>query len=216
MERILEGPATFYIFGLLISETVINTWIVMALLIGFALIARRRLEMYPGKFQNFVELIIESITNLVTSTMGEERKGFAPYMGTLFLFLAVANMSGIIGLRPPTADINLTAALALLTFSAIHYYGLKKKGFGHIKGLAEPLFLFLPLNIIGELAKPVSLSMRLFGNIFGGAVIMAMIAGAVGIFVPVLPSLYFDLFAGVLQSFIFVMLTMVFITLALE
>lgn len=217
MERILEGPQPlFYLFGLPITETVINTWIVMALLIGFALIARRRLAMYPGKFQNFVELIVESITNLVTSTMGEERKGFAPYMATLFLFLAVSNMSGIIGLRPPTADINLTAALALMTFFGIHYYGLKKKGFGHIKGLAEPLFLFLPLNIIGELAKPVSLSMRLFGNIFGGAVIMAMIAGAVGIFVPVLPSLYFDLFSGILQSFIFVMLTMVFITLALE
>lgn len=188
----------------------------MGILIILALILRRNLQLYPSKLQNVVEMVVDSIAGLVSSTMGDQRKGFTPYIATLFLFIAFSNLTGIIGLRPPTSDINITAGLALMTFFAIHFYGLKHKGWKHIKGMAEPFFLFLPINIIGELAKPVSLAMRLFGNIFGGAVIMAMISGAIALFVPVLPSLYFDIFSGLLQSFIFTMLTMVFITLALE
>lgn len=217
MEQLLEGPRTvFTVFGFPVTETVVNTWIVMAVLIILALIFRRNLQLYPGKAQNVVETIVEALEGLVGSTMGEERKGFMPYMATLFLFIAFANLSGIFGLRPPTSDINVTTGLALLTFCAIHFYGLKAKGWKHIKGLAEPIFIMLPMNIISELAKPLSLAMRLFGNIFGGAVIMAMISGAIALFVPVLPSLYFDIFSGLLQSFIFTMLTMVFITLSLD
>lgn len=216
MERILEGPHYIEIFGISISESIINMWIAMAVIIVFGIVARRSMKLYPDKFQNFVEIIVEGVENLVTSTMGDKQRGFAPYIGTLFMFLAVANLTGLFSLRPPTADINVSLGLALMTFFGIHYYGLKRKGFGHIKGLAEPIILFLPINIISELAKPVSLAFRLFGNIFGGAIIMAMIGGAIGLFVPVLPSLYFDIFSGLLQSFIFVMLTMVFFTLAIE
>jgi len=188
----------------------------MAAIIIMALVLRRRMELYPGKVQNVIELVVESFTGLVSSNMGEARKGFMPYMATLFLLITFANLSGLIGLRPPTADINVTAGMALITFAAIHYYGLKHRGWNHIKGLSEPVFLFLPMNIIGELAKPLSLAMRLFGNIFGGTIIMAMISGGIAYFVPVLPSLYFDVFAGFLQSFIFTMITMVFITLAID
>ena len=216
MERLLEGPRFIEIFGLQVSESIITMWIVMAVLIIFALIARREMKLYPDKFQNVLEMIVEGVENLVTSTMGDNRRGFAPYMGTLFMFLAVANLTGLFGIRPPTSDINITLGLALMTFVGIHFYGLKHKGLGHIKGLAEPVFIFLPINIISELAKPVSLAFRLFGNILGGAIIMAMIGGAIGLFVPIVPSLYFDIFSGLLQSFIFVMLTMVFFTLAIE
>lgn len=217
MDELFDGPAVvFDILGIPITETVVNTWIVMAVLIGLALLLRREYQLYPDKVQNIIETIVEGFSSLVSSTMGEKRLGFMPYMVTLFMFISFANLLGLFGLRPPTADVNGTLGLGLLTFFAIHFYGLKFKGLGHIKGLAQPFILFLPLNIISELAKPISLSFRLFGNIFGGAVIMALIGGAISLFVPVLPSLYFELFTGLLQSFIFVMLTMVFITLAIE
>lgn len=212
----MEGPRTvFSVLGFPITESIINSWIVMGILVVMALVLRRNLELYPNKLQNVVETVVDGFNSLVSSNMAG-RKGFMPYMAALFLFITFANLSGMIGLRPPTADINVTAGLALLTFFAIHYYGLKNKGWQHLKGLSEPIIFFLPMNIISELAKPLSLAMRLFGNIFGGAIIMALITGAVALFIPVLPSLYFDLFAGILQSFIFTMITMVFITLAIE
>lgn len=217
MDQILEGPRTvFTLFGMAVTESVVNTWIVMAVLIGSALVLRRYRELYPGKVQNAVEFVVDGFANFVTSTMGEKLKGFMPYMATVFILIAFLNIMGIFGFRSPTADINVTAAFAIVTFFSIHLYGLQAKGWKHIKGFGEPFILFLPINIIGELAKPISLSMRLFGNMIGGSVIMAMITGAVALFVPVLASLYFDLFSGILQSFIFTMLTMVFISLAAE
>ena len=217
MDDIFQGPAeVFRIFGFPITESIVNSWIVMAVLIVLALVLRRNLKTYPGRVQNVLELIVDGFNSLVSTTMGPNRIGFMPYMITLFLFIAFSNMLGLFGLRPPTADINISLGLALLTFLAIHLYGFRIKGFRYILSFTEPFFPVLPLNIIGELAKPVSLSFRLFGNILGGAVLMAMIGGAIAIFVPVFPGLYFELFAGLLQSFIFVMLTMVFITLAIE
>lgn len=219
MERILQGPRilNFEIFGFPISETIINLWIVMAVIIIIAIWFRMSMKSeFPTGLQNLAEFVVEGINNLVIDNMGEENKGFAPYMGTLFIFIGLANIVGVFGLRPPTADINVTATLALMTFFMIHFYGLKSKGLGHIKSLAEPFFLFLPLNVIGELAKPVSLAFRLFGNIFAGTAILAMIYDVAPLFVPIVPHLYFDLFAGLLQSFIFLMLTMVFVKLAIE
>ncbi|MTI93983.1 MAG: F0F1 ATP synthase subunit A [Firmicutes bacterium] len=217
MEDLFDGPSiVFEFYGFQITETMLNIWLVMAVLIVLALLLRRNLELYPGKVQNVVEMVVEAFEGLVTSTMGDSRKDFMPYMAALFLFIGLSNMMGLLGLMPPTADVNTTIGLALLTFILIHYSGFRNKGFGHIRGLAQPVFLFLPINIISELAKPVSLAFRLFGNILGGTIIMAMITGAIALFVPVVPSLYFDVFSGLLQSFIFVMLTMVFITLAIE
>mgnify|MGYP000849561117 CR=1 FL=1 len=217
MDQILEGPRTvFTLFRLAVTESVINTWIAMAVLIGLALVLRRKMELYPGKVQNAIEFLVDGFQSFVTSTMGEKLKGFMPYMATLFILIASMNLMGVFGFRPPTADLNVTAAFAIITFVGIHFYGIRANGWGHITGLAQPFILFLPMNIIGELAKPVSLSMRLFGNLIGGSVIMAMISGAVALFVPAIASIYFDLFSGLLQSFIFTMLTMVFISLAAE
>lgn len=211
----MQGPRTvFTIFGFPIKESVFNTWIVMVVIIVLAMFLRRRLETRPGKAQNIAELIVEGFSAIVKSTMGEKNIGFTPYMGTLFLLIFLSNILGIFGLRTPTADINITVGYALMTFFAIHYFGLKSKGFGYLKGFFEPIFVIAPINVIGELAKPVSLSMRLFGNMLGGAVISALISGAVALFVPAVASIYFDLFSGLLQSFIFTMLSMVFISLA--
>lgn len=215
VEAILEGARTvFTIFGLPITESVVNTWLVMAVLIILALVLRRNLQLYPDKRQNVVEVIVEALSDLVSSTMGPKNKGFMPYIGTVFFLLLFSNLLGIFGLRPPTADFSVTIAYGIATFFCIHYYALKAKGWSYLKGMAEPFIFLLPMNIIGEVAKPFSLGMRLYGNLLGGSVIMAMITGAVALFVPAVASIYFDLFSAILQSFIFIMLTMVFISIA--
>lgn len=206
----------FYIFGLPITETITTTWLIMLVIILLAWLGGRNLEKIPGTFQNIMEILVDAINGLTKSTMGEDKMKFAPYMGTLALYLAFANLSGLLALRPPTADLNTTLALALMTFFATQYYGLRSKGVGYLKGFIEPFPLLLPLNIIGEIANPISLSFRLFGNIVGGVIIMGLLYSVLPIVVPVLPHIYFDVFSGLLQTFIFLMLSMVFISGAMD
>ncbi len=218
--------------GILLTETVVITWFLGAFLVALAIIFTRKFEEVPKGAQNVIEMTVEAINNLTAQTMGKDKMGFAPYMGSLFIFLAVANILGLIGVRPPTADLNMTFALAALTFVMTHYFGFKRKGLGgYLKSFTEPIPIMLPMNIVGELANPVSLSFRLFGNIIGGVVIMSLayaglaaVSGIIGleafpIFqlgVPIFLHAYFDIFAGLLQSFIFVMLSMVFISMAMD
>jgi F-type H+-transporting ATPase subunit a len=182
--------------------------------------------------QVVTEAIVGGINGLTKQTMGEHNVGFAPYVGTLLLFIGISNIAGLFGLRPPTADVNTTMGLALMTFVMIHFFGCKSKGVGtYLKGFLEPFPALLPLNIMGELATPISLSFRLFGNIVGGLIIMNLLYGALGgltssllgigipflqVGIPAFLHIYFDLFAGLLQSFIFTMLTMVFVSIAMD
>lgn len=216
------GPFVVHLFGsgLEISQTVITTWFIMLLLIGFAIYAKRKMEAVPVGKQNFVETLVDAIYNLTKQTMGNHRSEFAPYVGTLLLFIGISNIAGLFGLRPPTSDLNTTFALAIMTFCLTHYFGVKNKGLDYLKGFLEPFPVLLPMNIIGELANPISLSFRLFGNILGGLIIMNLLYGALGMWgvipVPAVLHVYFDVFAGLLQSFIFTMLTMVFISMAMD
>jgi F-type H+-transporting ATPase subunit a len=207
-----------------ITTTHINTWIIMAVLIIIALIIRVKIknftEVPESRFQNIVELIVDTFGNFTASTMGEKHRSFSYFYGPVFLFILLSNLSGLVGLRPPTADIATTLALALTTFFMIHGYGVKSKGLGYFKGFLEPMPFLLPLNIIGELATPISLSFRLFGNILGGTIIMglyyAMMPLILRIGVPAIFHLYFDVFAGALQTLIFVMLSMTFVSSAMD
>ncbi len=170
----------------------------------------------PGKFQNSVELTVEGIENMVVTNMGPHNRKFTPYMLTLALFLLVSNLWGLIGLTPPTSDISVTMALALITFVLTQVFTFRSNGglLGYLKSFTEPIAVITPVNIIGELANPISLSFRLFGNIMSGGLILGLVYAALGnvspIFTPLLHA-YFDIFAGVLQTFIFVMLTMLYI-----
>ncbi len=202
----------------LITQTVTTTWFIMGLLTLVSIILTKGLALVPGKKQVVAEVIVDGIYNLTSTTMGKKFEKFAPYIGTLMLYIGFANISGLFGLRPPTADLNTTLALALMTFVLIHAVGVKSKGVGgYLKGFLEPMPFLLPLNILGELANPISLSFRLFGNIVGGLIIMTLVYTGLGKFAVLVPAAlhaYFDLFAGLLQSFIFAMLTMVFVSLA--
>ncbi len=222
------GPKyLFDLFGIPISETVFVTWIIMAFIMIFVMLTVRNFEQVPGKMQNFIEMVVDGINSLVKQTMGEHNIAFAPYMGTLLIFIGLANIAGLFILRPPTADINTTLSLAMMTFFAIHFFGVKNKGVRYFKEFMEPFPLLLPLNIIGELATPISLGFRLFGNVLGGMIIMSLLYGALSslqgalsilqfVPVPAVLHVYFDLFAGLLQSFIFTMLTMVFVSMATD
>lgn len=227
----------WYIGDFRISETVIVTWIIMAIITLGAFLLTRNLKKIPtSKVQIFTEFIVLSIHNLVTDTMGEQNAkkmpNMVPYIGSLFIFFALSNLIGLLGFRSPTIDLDTTFAWASMTFIMIYYSGVRFHGLKYFKGLMEPIPFLLPLNIIGELAKPISLSFRPFGNILGGAVIMGLlydflaylsslipVVGKIPIgqfLIPIPFHMYFDLFAGVLQAFIFVMLTMVFVGIAAE
>lgn len=218
--------------GMFVTETVTVTWGIMAVLVIGSILLTRNLERMPSKVQIAVEMFVETVYNLTKSTMGEDKVNFAPYIGTLILYLAFANLAGLAGVRPPTADLNTTLALALITFGMIHFNGVRRKGLiGYLKGFTEPFALLTPINLIGEVATPVSLSFRLFGNIVGGMIIMVLLYGALGaatkaliginipilaVGIPALLHIYFDLFSGLLQTFIFAMLTMVFVSGAMD
>ena len=208
------------IFGLdiWITETIINTWLIILGLTIFALIINlfiNKFDMIPKGMQNFLELIIESIDNMTKTNMGEKYLFFSPWFFSVFVFLGFANLSGLFGLRPPTADLATTLMFALTSFFLIHIMGICTGFKTYFKSYFEPLALLFPINIIGEIATPISLSFRLFGNIFGGYVIMGMIynlfPSVLKIGLPGVLHIYFDVFSGLLQAFIFVILSMTFI-----
>jgi F-type H+-transporting ATPase subunit a len=227
------GPRIIVRFGdsgVFITETVFFGLIVAAAIAAAALLSVRKLERYPKGAQAFAELIVSTVYKFTADTMGKRCEVFAPYVGTLFLFLLLGNMLGIFGLRPTTADVNMTFALSGMTFLLIQYNGFKTMGFaGKIKHMSDPYPFMFPMKVIEEISFPVSLGFRLFGNILGGVIIMELIFNGLGwlsekILLPVpllqavipLPAnAFFDIFEPVLQAFIFTMLTMVFLSMAI-
>ena len=222
----VDGLFKYELFGqeLWITNTHVSLLLVVLTLTILAIFANRAIRKadpneVPGMFLNIIEYLVELVDGLTRNNMGEKHGWkFSNYIGTLFGFLIVANLSGLFGLRPPTADYGVTLGLALITFVLIHYNGLKYEKAGHITKLFQPILL-TPINIIGEIATPMSMSLRLFGNILSGTVMMGLLYGLLPkllqFFIwPVFGALhaYFDVFSGAIQSYVFCMLTMVFIS----
>ena len=207
-----------------ITDTVISTWIIMGVLIAFAIVVRVRVSGFkdvPTGFQNVVEALVEVFDNYVRTTVGDKLMFLGNWFFTVFVFVLISNISGVIpGIRPPTADWSLTLALAIVTFVLIHAMGVRYRKSEYVKSFFQPMFLFFPINVIGELARPISISFRLFGNILAGLIMMSLLysmAPLVARFVfPAALHVYFDLFAGVLQTYIFVTLSLSFIGGATE
>jgi F-type H+-transporting ATPase subunit a len=222
--------------GFKISETIVVSWIIMAGIIIAALLLTRNLKPVPTtKRQILLEYAITALRGIVHVNMGddveEKMPNMLPYIGSLLLFFACSNLVGLLGFKSPTTDVDTTLAWALITVFLIYYQGMKAHGLKDWKGLLDPLPLLLPLNIISEFARPISLTFRPFGNILGGSVIMALLYQLLAFVSTLIPNVsipflqlvipvplhfYFDLFAGCLQAFIFVMLTMVFVKNATE
>lgn len=223
----VKAYASYHLLGqeLYITTTHITTLIVLAVLITFCVAANKAIKNAdpneaPSGFMNVVELLVEMLDKLVVANMGAKHgMDFANYIGMLAGFILCSNISGLFGLRPPTADFGTTLALALMTWVQIQYNGFKYNGFGKIKALFEPIPLLFPINFIGEFSCLVSLSLRLFGNVLSGSVMMALIYGLlpklVTLFWPAALHAYLDVFSGAIQTFVFMMLSMVFIANAI-
>ena len=201
-------------------ETLIMTWIVMAALIVFALVATQKISILPGGFQSIAEMIVDTFDNLVKDALDipNYRKYF-PLICALMMFLMLSNWLGVVPwLSEPTKDLNTPLSLGVLGFVIAHYSGIKAKGFKqYAKGYCEPIIFFAPLNIIGELAKVVSISFRLFGNIMGGAIIVLVVSHLLySLVLPPFLYFFFGLFVGTIQAFVFTMLTLVYISVQIK
>ncbi|MCL1928976.1 MAG: F0F1 ATP synthase subunit A [Treponema sp.] len=224
---------TFFGYPIPITETVVISWIVMFILIIGSLVITRKLKEIPSGPQALVETGVESLNNFAKNQFGSFSKHLGPYLGSLFLFLLLANIIGVVSpvelkffgrefippfmIRPPTRDINFTAALAVISIALVLICGFAARGFaGWFKQLLHPLPLMLPFNIMDYGTRLVSLSLRLFGNILGGFVLMSMIEQLFPIGLPMVFSLYFDFFDGLMQAGIFVFLTSIYISEAVK
>ena len=232
IDLLIKNHAVLNLFGLeiWITDTMVTTWIIMGILITFGIIVRikvRKFKEVPTGFQNVVEALVEVFENYLRSTVGDKLMFLGNWFFTLFLFILLSNLSGLFPvIRTPTADWSMTFGLAFVTFIMIQVMGIKYRGTGYLKGLFAPLPwwcpipLFLPINLIGELARPISLSFRLFGNMLAGLIMMSLIYALTPVFTQfIIPSFlhaYFDLFSGVLQTYIFVTLSMTFVAGATE
>ena len=216
---LVSGPdIIFSIFGFPVSSTVVTTWFVLLIFYVFFKLGTRNLQLIPGKFQSVLEGIYEFLDGTIGQILGIWKKKYYTFFASLFLFIFLSNIitffpipwfsikNGVFVIYPafraPTADLNTTLGLALIVTTLFIAINIKNNGvFGYLKGFADPTPVMLPLNI----------SMRLFGNMFAGMVIMGLIYMAVPYFIPAALHLYFDLFAGLVQSFVFVTLSMVYV-----
>ena len=194
------------------------TWIIMAVLTLLAIVIVRNLKVEnPGKKQLMLESFIGFLDDFFTDILGKEGRRYIPYLISTALYIGVANLIGLLGFKPPTKDLNVTAALSIMSLFLIYYSGFHKKGAkGFLKSFAEPIPLVTPINIMEIAIRPVSLCMRLFGNVIGSFVIMELLKTIMPAILPIPFSLYFDVFDGLIQTYVFVFLTSLFIKEQIE
>ena len=243
----VTGPKILFeipIFGgIPITETITNTWIVMAIIVGVCIFLTRGMQVHARTRRQVVaEYLVGMVNNLVKGNMGERFMGYVPFVGALFSLAMLSSLVSLVGLFSPTGDLSTCVGWALMVFVVITYYKIKTQRLGgYLKGFTQPVFIMTPLNMISEVATPISMAFRLFGNIASGSVvtlllygglaalstgILGVLPGALGevlsqipifqVGIPAILSVYFDLFTSVLQAFIFCMLTMMYIKLACE
>lgn len=242
MEGIGNGPrillefSFFGLFDVSITQTVLSSFLVMIALIIASSVLGRNLQKRPTRRQVLVEKGVTVLRGLVVGTMGEHNAHFTPYIGALFCSSVFGTLISMLGgvFRSATADLSTTITWALVTTGMVWYHNIKNNGFlGWLKGFTEPVVVMTPMNVISEIAQPISMSFRHFGNIAGGGVLTSLIYGALGalssfvlrwipneiirqiplfqVGIPAFLSIYFDLFSGFIQALVFCMLTMVYV-----
>ena len=201
-----------------IYESVVVMWIIMALILVGLLILTRDFKVHNiSKRQAAIESFVVWIRKIIGGSLGEKGERYTDYIVSVLLFLGAANMIGLLGFIPPTMDINVTAALALMSITLVEVAAIREKGpVGWLKGFAKPMAIVLPMNIMELAIRPLSLCMRLFGNIIGATVIMELIKMVLPVVLPVPFCLYFDIFDGLIQAYVFVFLTSLYINEAVE
>jgi F-type H+-transporting ATPase subunit a len=203
--------------ALKLNATILFSWLVMAILAAGSWVVTRRLSTSTEipRFQNVLEVLVTTIRHQIRDVSHQDPGQYLPFVGTLFLFIAMANLLSVVpGYRPPTGSLSTTAALAACVFVAVPLYGIASQGLGgYLKHYIQPTVLMLPFNIIGELSRTLALAVRLYGNMMSGTVIAAILIGFVPLFVPILMQLL-GLLTGMIQAYIFAVLAMVYIASA--
>jgi F-type H+-transporting ATPase subunit a len=211
-------PAVWFSLGpLQVTNTVVYTWIIMAIVSAVFIVLGRHLQVRPTRFQNALEWVVETIDNLIGSMISDRPRLFLPLVGTLAVFITASNLGGLIpGIKSPTTDINTPLALAIVVFFSVHYYGIRRKGLlGHLRHYVEPIFILLPIEVASELARTMSLTFRLFGNILGEEIVIAVLFIILPYFIPI-PMMLFSIFTSVIQAYVFTLLTVVYLSGAVQ
>ena len=217
----LNTETVFSLFGgkLKIDEGTVVSWIIMAvfLIAGILLTRRLKVEGKLSKRQLFIEMCVDKMRTFFHGVMGPDGDRYIPWMITVAVYIGACNMCGIFGFKSPTKELNVTVGLALTSIILVQYAGIHKKGTkGWLKSFAKPVPIVLPINLLELVIKPMSLCFRLFGNIIGAFIIMKLIEAVVPVAIPVALSLYFDIFDGFIQAYVFVFLTSLYIQEAIE
>ena len=214
MEELEAATAfTIPIFGgIEVAESTVISWVIMAIIMILTLVLTRNMKVEnPGKLQVGVEYVVESLQNIVRGIVGHEGERYVPYLATVLVFLGISNVFAVTGMKPPTKDLNVSAAVALMSIVLVQIASIRQNRVkGWLKGFTKPIAVVTPINIMELAIRPLSLCMRLFGNVLGAFVIMELIKLVVPVFVPAVFSLYFDLFDGLIQTYVFVFLTSLF------
>lgn len=202
-----------------VDESTVVSWIIMLAMTVLAIILTRNFKVTGeiSRRQAFMEMLYEKSVNFFKGIVGERAEGYIPWLMSMALFIGASNIIGLFGMKPPTKSMQVTAVMALTSIVLIEFAGIKEKGFiGRIKAFAQPIWIITPINILELITKPLSLCMRLFGNVIAAFTIMELVKAVVPVVVPVALSLYFDIFDGLLQAYIFVFLTGLYLQEATE
>ena len=212
----LTSSVLFNVGPVPITRSVLITWIIMVALAGASWCATRRLGIQANRRQAVLEVIVTGLAKQIEDVIRVDGRPFLPLLGTLFIFLVVANLSGLLpGVEAPTSKLETPAALALIVFFSVHFFGVRARGFrGYLASFAEPKLIMLPLNIISEITRTFSLMVRLFGNVMSGEFVIALVVALAGLFVPI-PLMILEMLIGIVQAYIFTVLATVFIGAAI-
>lgn len=220
MEELEAATAfTIPIFGGIdVAESTVISWVIMAIIVILTLVLTRNMKVEnPGKLQVGVEYVVESLQNIVRGIVGHEGERYVPYLATVLVFLGISNVFAVTGMKPPTKDLNVSAAVALMSIVLVQIASIRQNRVkGWLKGFTKPIAVVTPINIMELAIRPLSLCMRLFGNVLGAFVVMKLLEHLVPIILPAVFSLYFDFFDGLIQAYVFVFLTGLFIKEAVE
>lgn len=203
--------------GIPVPESCVMTWGIMLVVVIASIILVRKLKTVPKGSQCLLEIGISWMDNFFLGILGKNGKKYLPFLETLLIYIGISNIVGLFGLRPPTKDLGVTATLAVFAIFLIQYSGIREKGVkGWLHSFREPMLLLLPMNILELVIKPLSLCMRLFGNVLGAFVVMELIKMVLPVGLPLVFSFYFDIFDGCIQAYVFVFLTSLFMSEAME
>ncbi len=208
----LTSTALFYVGPVPVTRSIVTTWVIMAALAGVSWWATRRLKTEAGRRQAVLEIIVTELAKQIEDVIRTDARPFLPLLGTLFIFLVTANLSGLLpGVEAPTSKLETPAALALIVFFSVHVFGVRARGLlGYLASFAEPKLIMLPLNILSEVTRTFSLMVRLFGNVMSGEFVIAIVVALAGLFVPI-PLMVLEMLVGIVQAYIFTVLAAVFI-----